>query len=311
MISYIDPITNDPLDYSIDKLYYKQNVYHIVNSIPRFVPSDNYAEAFGLQWNTYKKTQLDSFTGYNFTQRRLERCLGTSIFNLKDKNVLEAGCGPGRFSELFIKGGANTHSFDLSNAVDANIENVGIHTNYQLAQADIYKIPYPDEVFDYVCCLGVIQHTPSPEKTIESLWKKVKPGGVLVIDHYKWRWAYYSTLKPFYRFFLKRLKPHTAKKIIDKMVDFFFPIQWEIRNVKWLHRFFNRFTPLIVYYYEHPELSKEAHLEWAKMDTMDSTTDFYKHLRTPNQIYNILKELGAKDIWIHEGGNGVEARCIK
>ena len=67
MISYIDPVTNEPVDYSIDKLYNKQNVYHIVNSIPRFVPSDNYAEAFGLQWNTYKKTQLDSFTGYNFT----------------------------------------------------------------------------------------------------------------------------------------------------------------------------------------------------------------------------------------------------
>lgn len=312
MVPFVNPTSGKLLKEINGVLIDDDNVqFQIVNDIPRFVPEINYADAFGLQWNTYKKTQLDSFTGHNFSQVRLERCLGTDISQIKDKNILEAGCGPGRFTELFIKAGAYTHSFDLSSAVDANKDNVGIHDNLRLSQSDIYNIPYPNDVFDIVCCLGVIQHTPSPEKTIEALWSKVKPGGKLVIDHYKWRWSYYSTLKPVYRFFLKRMSPQSAKKNIDVLVDLFFPIQWSIKDIKWLHSIVNRFSPLIVYYYQHPELSKEAHKEWVKMDTMDSTTDYYKHLRRPEEIKRLLVKLGAKDIWINEGGNGVEARCTK
>ena len=73
----------------------------------------------------------------------------------------------------------------------------------------------------------------------------------------------------------------------------------------------NRFTPLIVYYYEIPELPKEEQLIWAKMDTMDSNTDYYKHLLTPKQIQTILHKLVGRDIWLNVGGNGIEARAYK
>ncbi|MCS6818450.1 MAG: class I SAM-dependent methyltransferase [Chitinophagales bacterium] len=285
--------------------------FPVVKGIPRFVSGEQYTEGFGLQWNTYKKTQLDSYTGKPISEERLRRCLGFDLEKLKGLTVLEAGCGPGRFTELFVKNGALTHSFDLSLAVEANLENVGSHPHFKLAQADIYQIPYPDDSFDIVCCLGVIQHTPSPERTIEALWKKVKPGGLLVIDHYKWRWSYYSTLKPLYRKILLLLPPQKAKRVIDKLVDFFFPIQWAVRDIRWLHRFINRFTPLIVHYHSYPGFTRDEYKEWARMDTMDSTTDVYKHLRTPRQIESILQRLGGQNIWINEGGNGVEARATK
>ena len=38
--------------------------YKIVNDIPRLLDSDNnYSDNFGLQWNKFKKTQFDSYTG--------------------------------------------------------------------------------------------------------------------------------------------------------------------------------------------------------------------------------------------------------
>ena len=43
----------------------------------------------------------------------------------------------------------------------------------------------------------------------------------------------------------------------------------------------------------------------------DQLTDYYKHLRTPNQIRKTMESLGAKNIWINVGGNGVEARGTK
>lgn len=84
--------------------------------------------------------------------------------------ALGAGC----FTELLVNAKAHVHSFDLSIAVEVNKSNIGNQTNYNVCQANIYEIPYPDEAFDIVICIGVLQHTPNPEKSIESLWKKAQ-----------------------------------------------------------------------------------------------------------------------------------------
>jgi hypothetical protein len=34
------------------------------NGIPRFVSESNYADNFGMQWNYFAKTQLDSYSGH-------------------------------------------------------------------------------------------------------------------------------------------------------------------------------------------------------------------------------------------------------
>ena len=44
--------------------------YPIINSIPRFVVLDNYANNFGFQWNHFKKTQLDSYSGHPISSNR-------------------------------------------------------------------------------------------------------------------------------------------------------------------------------------------------------------------------------------------------
>jgi hypothetical protein len=71
----------------------------------------------------------------------------------------------------------------------------------------------------------------------------------------------------------------------------------------------SRISPLITYYSTYPMLSDELQYEWAKLDTHDSLTDYYKHLRTRGQIQRTLQDLGATDICVERGGNGVEARC--
>lgn len=312
MLSYVSPNSKKVLTLQGDFLQNTDNEsFPIVNGIPRFVPADNYASAFGLQWKTFAKTQLDSFSKTRITQDRLERCLGFPIEKLENKIILEVGCGAGRFTELLVKGKGLVHSIDLSVAVETNKENIGDAPNYQVAQASVYELPYADESFDIVVCLGVIQHTPSSEKTIEALWSKVKPGGSLVIDHYKWRIGYYSTLVPVYRAILKEMKPERSKKIVDALVDFFFPLHWNLRNNYPLNWLLHRISPLIVYINHFKDQDRNFHYEWSKLDTYDSLTDYYKHLRTPSQIKKTLEGLGAKNIWIHEGGNGVEARCTK
>ena len=312
MIDFISPKTGEDLSLSGNSLIStKGESFPVIGGIPRFVPADNYASAFGLQWKTFAKTQLDSLSGLDITKERLERCLGFPLSELKSKSVLEVGCGAGRFTELLVKSGADVHSVDLSQAVEVNKENIGNATNYRIAQASVYELPFPYSAFDVVICLGVIQHTPSSEKTIEALWKKVKPGGLLVIDHYRWRLSYYSTLKPLYRKWMRKMEPLKSRSLNDKLVNFFFPLHWKFRNIKPLWWLVHRVSPLIEYIHEFPEKDYSFHHEWSRLDSYDSLTDYYKHLRTPEQIRKTLEGLKAKNIWINIGGNGVEARGIK
>ena len=44
--------------------------YPILRFIPRFVPMDNYASGFGLEWTLHGKTQYDSHSGIRESEKR-------------------------------------------------------------------------------------------------------------------------------------------------------------------------------------------------------------------------------------------------
>lgn len=313
MIDYVSPRSGKKLTQHHDMLTSDAGEkFPVVNDIPRFTGAENYAGAFGFQWNTFSKTQLDSVSHYSISKDRLERNFGASLDVLKNKNVLEAGCGAGRFTELLVAAGASVHAFDLSSAVEANRQNIGEQANYRIAQASIYEIPYPDDAFDYVLCIGVLQHTPSPEKSIEHLWKKVKPGGWLVIDHYRLLTSYFFKLKPAWRYFLKRMNPQKAMRVVNRLHHFFFPMHWRLRNYPLTRKFLYRISPLTDHLDDLPHLDFNAQSEWSRLDSYDSLTDYYKHLRTPRQIRKMLERTGAKEIYINtKGTRAVEARAKK
>src|SRR5947209_4443273 len=158
--------------------------FQISGGILRLVGQETYASSFGVQWNKYPRTELDSFTGKAYSRERLERCLGVPLQALAGKTVLECGCGAGRFTELLVAHCKALTCMDLSAAVDANLKNCRKLAPYLMIQGDINSSPLPKGFFDVVVCLGVIQHTANPEQTIENLAKHVRPGGYLVIDHY-------------------------------------------------------------------------------------------------------------------------------
>jgi 2-polyprenyl-3-methyl-5-hydroxy-6-metoxy-1,4-benzoquinol methylase len=311
-----DPISKSSLAPAGDALVSEQGRrYPIRNGIPRFVDSEDYVANFGLQWTIHNRTQLDSVTGTNLTRERLERCLREPIANLMGKAVLEAGCGAGRFTELLVGGGAKVCSFDMSRAVDANKGNIGDRDNYVIAQASVYEIPFEPASFDYVIALGMIQHTPDPERTIEKLYEMVKPGGRLVIDHYRWNLKYFMRVVPWARLVLKNVEGHTAKKICFWMTRALFPLHWTSRNSPFAAKVLRMLSPCAM-----PDsrglpmleqLGREKSLDWLILDTFDTLTDRYKHLRTPAQIQRTLAALGAVNIETSVGGNGVEASCTK
>ena len=312
MVGFISPRTGAPLWPEGDALVSLAGErVPLVRGIPRFVVSDNYAEAFGLQWNQHSHTQLDSRTGARLSEERLVRCAGMPLAQFAGLRVLEAGCGAGRFTELLVRAGAMVHSIDLSDAVDANRRNIGERANYTVAQADLRALPFPPGSFDVVLCLGVLQHTPSPEESIAALWRMVAPGGRLVVDHYTWTLSRLTKLTPFYRMVLKRLPPARARRITDALVRAFFPLHWAVRNARPLQTLLSRISPCLAYCHIYPGLTRAQHQDWCRLDTYDELTDRFKRMRTAGQIRRALARLGATEIHAARREHVVEAKCRK
>lgn len=64
MIDLVAPGTGESLREECDHLVSSRDEkYPAVGGIPRFVPSEGYAESFGLEGRIHTETQLDSKTG--------------------------------------------------------------------------------------------------------------------------------------------------------------------------------------------------------------------------------------------------------
>jgi ubiquinone/menaquinone biosynthesis C-methylase UbiE len=284
--------------------------YPVVGGMPRFVDSDNYTEAFGLQWNAFKRTQLDSHTGTTITEDRLEAAIGHALSELAGKRVLEAGSGAGRFTEILLKHGAVVSSFDFSNAVEANYDNNMPSDRLTLFQADIGRIPFAAEQFDVVVCLGVLQHTPSTRRSLTELARVLKPGGLLVTDHYKWHLGIFTSLYLPWWFVIKRLTPERQLNVTDRLTKIFFPIHWCVRESRLAQLLLRRISP-INFYYGDFDLPRETLYQWSRLDTHDRNTDHFKRHLSRRQYVRVLEAVGLRDVEVFVGGTGFVGRAVK
>ncbi|MDH5831321.1 class I SAM-dependent methyltransferase [Luteimonas sp. M1R5S18] len=313
----VDPIEGRPLSRDGEELVSAQGQrYPILAGVPRFVPAENYAQAFGEQWVRFPRTQLDSATGLTLSRDRLERCLGHPLAELSGQLVLEAGSGAGRFTELLLQSGATLDSFDYSGAVAANAANNGAHPKLCLVQADVRQMPFLREAYDLVVCLGVVQHTPDPEETLRALWSRVRPGGRLVFDHYRAKVRNYlppplGTAGIVYRRYFLSLPREKRFDAVKRVVDRWFPLIWKYRENYPIQFLLSRLNPVVNYYPHFGLTNRQMYYEWMLLDTHDAMTDVYKHRRTARSLRRFLGSLGAEEVNVWHGGNGVEASCRK
>jgi SAM-dependent methyltransferase len=274
-------------------------VYQIVDGIPRFVSSENYARSFGFQWNAHKKTQLDSHTGRPISEKRLFDVTGWSS-DLSGQVVLEAGSGAGRFTECLLNTGATVFSFDYSSAVDANARNNGSSKRLFLFQADMRTIPLRRAAFDKVMCLGVLQHTPAPRECFSRLAEMVRPGGELVVDVYGKSAVALLQWKYILRPITTRMDQHRLYRIVSSVVPLLLPAAKNLRRVA--GRAGARLVPIVEY--SHLGLTREVNEQWAILDTFDMYAPAHDHPQTQQTLKQWFDDAGFIDISVHRGPNG-------
>jgi SAM-dependent methyltransferase len=159
-------------------------VYPITRGVPRFVGSGAYASTFGQQWNWFRHVQLDSYNHTDRSRRTLTETTGWDAAAFNGQLVLDAGVGAGRFAECVAAQGGRVFGVDLTHAVDAAFESIGRRDGVNLAQADIFALPFRDATFDLAYSIGVLHHTPDPERAFDRVAACVKPAGQLAVYLY-------------------------------------------------------------------------------------------------------------------------------
>lgn len=251
-----------------------QYSYPVRDFIPRFVPESNYADNFGMQWNLFSRTQLDSNSGHPISTERFWKSTGWSPEELRGKWVLDAGCGSGRFAEVALSAGANVVAIDYSSAADACFANLRQHANLHVVQADIYALPLERASFDFVYSLGVLQHTPDVEKAFMSLPPMVAAGGSLAADFYEMTWKHRLLPRHYLRPVTTRMDKTRLFTLLREWVPPMMTVSQAFGRVPGIGRLLVRAVPVADYTGLYP-LDQRQLQEWALLDTFDWLSPTY------------------------------------
>jgi len=307
----INDVKKEKLDRILDGSLGCENCcveFPIVGGVPRFVSSENYAKGFGIEWNHFNRTQFDDFTGVSLSKKRFFEETKWAA-DLSDELILEVGSGAGRFTEHALATGALVVSLDYSDAVSANFDSNGHNDNLLLVQGDIYSMPFKKSIFDKLLCIGVLQHTPDPEKSFKSLPSFLKEGGSLVIDVYRKTVFTFFGLRYYVRPFTRNRDPANLFAKTQRYIDFMWPLSCVIRKIPFLGRKIN--WALLVPDYSGEGLSSEKMKDWAYLDIFDILSPRYDIPQTLGTVKRWFTDIGFDNTEIHYGYNGIEGRGSK
>jgi len=280
--------------------------YPVIAGVPRFVPRENYASGFGLEWTKHARTQYDSHSGIPASEQRFFGQTGWSR-NLSGELILEVGSGSGRFTEQAAQAGATVVSLDYSYAVDANFVSNGARTNVLIVQADVFAMPFRPHTFDRLFCFGMLQHTPSPSRAFAALPAMLKAGGSLCADIYKVSfWRTIAQTKYWVRPFTRRMNPDRLYAGVRSWVDFMWPVANVIRR---LPKGYAINWRLLVADYSFLGLHGQMLKEWSYLDTFDMLAPRYDRPASKDTFRRWALQAKLTDIDAYYSPHGVVLRA--
>lgn len=319
-ITIINPRNNQLLHRDGDNLVdFDGNAFPIVKGVARIAEPENYTENFGVQWNKFDKTQLDRESdGLDLSRERFFAETHWDGEELSGKEILEVGSGAGRFSKVVLEHTKGVlYSVDYSDAVTANFRNNRriAPDRFQLFQASVYEMPFPDNSFDKVFCLGVLQHTPDFDASIKALIGKAKPGGEIVVDFYPIKgWWSRIHAKYILRPITKRMSHERLFQLIESNVD------WLIKAHTTLQKIglgvMTRFLPVVdLRTLPVSNLNGKQFREWVVLDTFDMFSPMHDHPQRLKKVAQMFQRHGANVTFAgfeqYSGGFAAVVRGVK
>lgn len=103
--------------------------------------------------------------------------------DLKDKAVLDAGCGTGKFClEAEKQNAARVFGIDLSPSMIEKARETCEYSEFRCEDLSVTVLA--DNSFDVVICALVLGHIEHLSPSLDSLLKSLKPGGIVIITDF-------------------------------------------------------------------------------------------------------------------------------
>ena len=101
--------------------------------------------------------------------------------SMEGKKVLDVGCGGGILAEALNELGANVTGIDASEntigVAKTHSKSIGSDVKYIQSTIEDFISSYPEERFDVITCLEMLEHVPSPYEIINSCSNLLKEDG--------------------------------------------------------------------------------------------------------------------------------------
>jgi 2-polyprenyl-3-methyl-5-hydroxy-6-metoxy-1,4-benzoquinol methylase len=129
--------------------------------------------------------------------------------------LLDIGCGTGAnlpmLREIVTTDGHVT-ALDFSPLALQFARTHPASNGVTLLQGDAQRLPFEDATFDVVTMLDVLEHVPDDERTLQEVWRVLRPGGSLVfsVPAYKQLWSEHDVALHHFR----RYEFHALRKLL-------------------------------------------------------------------------------------------------
>ncbi len=140
-------------------------------------------------WRSRKRVYV-----YRNVVKIAEQFLG----DLSNRRVLEVGCGRGATLLELARRGADVVGLDYSeeaiSVCRAFARGTAIRGGVNFVKADALEMPFPDESFDFVFSVGLIEHFEDPTRILAEQYRVLKNGGHCLVQVPQ-KYSIYTILK--------------------------------------------------------------------------------------------------------------------
>ncbi len=195
----------------------------IRDGIPDFVDPEvaqtQTVRSFAKKWAKHKYYR--EHTSKFYTDWYLQRYGFYEVENLRGflegmEFILDAGAGAGRDAANFAEfSSAVVFGVDTAREALQVARREVDDPRVAFVQADLNRLPFPDEFFDFINCDQVIHHTPDPRAGFERLRRKLKPGGHICCYVYKKKAVIREFTDDYVRDCVRSLSADEAAKVCE------------------------------------------------------------------------------------------------
>lgn len=199
------------------------------------------------------------------------------------RTVLDMGCGSGRWTYALAMLGAWVIAVDFTDAaVDITREVTEELPNVEVIQANLFRLPFKPEQFDFVVSWGVLHHTVNTHAAFRAIAPLVRQNGTLHIMVYERRSPLKVAGTEVLRMVLRRLSPERRYRFCRHLV---------VKN-RLLFQLLRGFVACVPV----QDLTETFDAEAAQFGLYDWYSPQYNHLHSVAEVRRWFLEEGFADV---------------